>query len=71
MAGFQLVYGALRSGSRRSFSAFAVIILSSGTLAADTLYVVAKVSVDATDKDAVAAKAKAWSRPSAMRSTSC
>ena len=58
MAGFQLGYGALRAARVALFSALAVIILSSGALAADTLYVVAKVSVDATDKDAVAAKAK-------------
>ena len=58
MAGFQLGYGALWAARAALSSALAVIILSSGAHAADTLYVVAKVSVDATDKDAVAAKAK-------------
>ncbi len=58
MACWQLGYGALRAARIALFSALAFITLASGALAADTLYVVAKVSVDATDKDAVAAKAK-------------
>jgi hypothetical protein len=55
---WQSDYGALRAARIALFSALAFIALASGALAADTLYVVAKVSVDATDKDAVAAKAK-------------
>ncbi|MFZ2017471.1 MAG: DUF2066 domain-containing protein [Methyloceanibacter sp.] len=58
MACFPLGCGALRAARAALFSALAVVILSSGALAADPLYVVAKVSVDATDKDAVAAKGK-------------
>jgi hypothetical protein len=48
----------LRAACFALVSALACVALPSGARAADTLYDVAKVSVDATDKDAVAAKAK-------------
>jgi len=58
MACWRLGCCALRAACLALVSALAFISLSSGSFAADTLYDVAKVSVDATDKDAVAAKAK-------------
>ncbi len=51
-------YGALRAARLALLPALALAGLAPGAFADDSLYVVANVSVDATDKDAVAAKAK-------------
>jgi hypothetical protein len=58
MAWLTLGYGTLRRACVALLSALALASLASRAFAADSLYVVANVSVDATDKDAVAAKAK-------------
>jgi hypothetical protein len=58
MACWRSGFCALRAACFALVSALACVALPSGARAADTLYDVAKVSVDATDKDAVAAKAK-------------
>lgn len=58
MACWRSGFCALRAACFALASALACVALPSGARAADTLYDVAKVSVDATDKDAVAAKAK-------------
>jgi uncharacterized protein DUF2066 len=58
MACLRLECGALRAAYLALVSVLAFSAWPVGARAADTLYDVAKVSVDATDKDAVAAKAK-------------
>ena len=58
MACWRFGYGAWRAACLGRLSALAVVLAAHGALGADPLYVVANVSVDATDKDAVAAKAK-------------
>jgi hypothetical protein len=58
MAWLTLGYGTVRRACVPLLSALAFAGLASRAFAADSLYVVANVSVDATDKDAVAAKAK-------------
>jgi hypothetical protein len=58
MAWSTLGYDALQRACVALLSALALFGLAPGALADDSLYIVANVSVDATDKDAVAAKAK-------------
>jgi Uncharacterized protein conserved in bacteria (DUF2066) len=58
MARLTLGYGALSAVCVALLGALALAGLAPNALAADPLYIVANVSVDATDKDAVAAKAK-------------
>jgi hypothetical protein len=58
MAWLTLGYGTVRRACVALLSALAFATLAYRAFAADSLYVVANVSVDATDKDAVAAKAK-------------
>jgi hypothetical protein len=58
MAWSTLGYDALRRACVALLSPLALFGLAPSALADDSLYIVANVSVDATDKDAVAAKAK-------------
>jgi hypothetical protein len=58
MAWSTLGYEALRRACVALLSALALFSLEPSAFADDSLYIIANVSVDATDKDAVAAKAK-------------